>query len=111
MTTEEFAALAEQYEQQAGFHSFAHMMRRAPVYRELVARGWELVTHVIAMFRREGGSAMWFVVLEEITRHTPLPPEPLVVDGTVVPGWSAMDVRATGEAWVAWWDAREPVGG
>lgn len=85
--------------------SFAHMMVRRPGHAKIVAIGREAVPHIMRRLLINRGCSTLFLLLEEITGHSPYNPEP------ICEGWGAYDVHAQQEAWVEWWRKQPEVVG
>lgn len=98
MTKEDFIKLAEQYEQETGFMSSTYSMTSVPSFKVLIELGKSVLPFIIDRIRTERRGMNWHIVLQAITRETPLLPK------EVVPGMYGWDVNATMKAWVAWFD-------
>src|SRR5947209_3398872 len=91
--------LCDEYEDATAMHSLPQ--RHTAIYKKLVLLGRPLVPCVLRRFQQGNYSAHWFPVLEEITGERPLPPPSAATrEGKVVPGWVALDVKATAKAWL-----------
>lgn len=108
MTTEEFDALATEYDEASGFHSFPSGMMRSPGFHELVAGGEDVVRFILAEMEpaiqradsMTGGHRCvgmnWILVLTTITQQDIWSGE------SMMSSWRAVDVLRTHEAWLEW---------
>lgn len=100
MSPAEFEKLADAYDVSTGFYSFRHSAKRTDEYRRLLAAGPVIVPLIIDRFRRRRFRLFWFPILNELTG------EDRTVSRMRADGWVWINVSATAQAWIDWYELK-----
>lgn len=94
-----YEALLDDYQKQAKYHSFAHMMLRVPEAAFILAEGHLIVPSILKRLKTSP-SMSYQTLLSAITNHWPAEATEQIGNGFA--SFSAVNVARSAELWIEW---------